>query len=304
MNIIETLRFFRLKLKLAQREMMSEYTDPSTYSKIESGKRALKINELEEILNQTSINVEEFFSFTTFDKEQQDFREYFYYCGAHIENKSTKQKLLSYFFSLTNKENKTLRELSNYIAIKNYFHAHWEEVDPITSKEVNDIFEDLLIKPFYLQYDYVITANLSRFFTAKQADLLVARMFPIKYEEQRDFTTKKFAYNILINIISLKLYSQDYDGAEKYIRLAKKQDKQSENYSFKLNLQYLSNLLNYIREGEPVYMERVYDFIHLLENTGDTLQAAQVKKEVKILTHERDGEKLLNSYSVGLLKET
>lgn len=304
MNIIETLRFFRLKLKLTQREMMSKYTDPSTYSKIESGKRSLKVNELEEILGQTSINVEEFFSFTTFDKEQQDFREYFYYCGAHLENKSTKQKLLTYFVSLNNKEEKTLRELSNYIAIKNYFHAHWEEVDPITPQEVNNIFEDLLKKPFYLQYDYVITANLSRFFNAKQADLLVARMFPIKYEEQRDFTTKKFAYNILINLISLKLYAKDYDGAEKYIRLAKKQDKQSENYSFKLNLQYLSNLLNYIREGEPVYMERVYDFIHLLENTGDTLQADQVKKEVKILTHERDGEKLLNSYSVGLLKET
>ncbi|MFD1899914.1 hypothetical protein GQR36_07315 [Enterococcus termitis] len=108
----------------------------------------------------------------------------------------------------------------------------------------------------------------------------------------------------MINLISLKLYAQDYEGAEKYIKLAKKQDKQSENYSFKLNLQYLSNLLNYIIEGEPTYMERIYDFIHLLENTGDTLQAEQVKKEVKILTHEKDGEKLLNSYSVGLLKET
>ncbi|MFD2305960.1 helix-turn-helix domain-containing protein [Enterococcus termitis] len=304
MNIIETLRFFRLKLKLTQREMMSDYTDPSTYSKIESGKRSLKVTELEEILGQVSINTEEFFSFTTFNKEQQDFREYFYYCGAHLENQTTKQKLLTYFFSLKNKEKKTLRELSNYIAIKNFFYAHWEEVDQITQTEVNDIFESLLKKSFYLQYDYVITANLIRFFTAKQADLLIARLFPIKYEEQRDFTTKKFAYNILINLISLKLYAQDYEGAEKYIKLAKKQDKQSENYSFKLNLQYLSNLLNYIIEGEPTYMERIYDFIHLLENTGDTLQAEQVKKEVKILTHEKDGEKLLNSYSVGLLKET
>ncbi|OJG96647.1 hypothetical protein RV18_GL002013 [Enterococcus termitis] len=284
--------------------MMSDYTDPSTYSKIESGKRSLKVTELEEILGQVSINTEEFFSFTTFNKEQQDFREYFYYCGAHLENQTTKQKLLTYFFSLKNKEKKTLRELSNYIAIKNFFYAHWEEVDQITQTEVNDIFESLLKKSFYLQYDYVITANLIRFFTAKQADLLIARLFPIKYEEQRDFTTKKFAYNILINLISLKLYAQDYEGAEKYIKLAKKQDKQSENYSFKLNLQYLSNLLNYIIEGEPTYMERIYDFIHLLENTGDTLQAEQVKKEVKILTHEKDGEKLLNSYSVGLLKET
>nr|OUZ35790.1 hypothetical protein A5889_001266 [Enterococcus sp. 9D6_DIV0238] len=129
-------------------------------------------------------------------------------------------------------------------------------------------------------------------------------MFPIKFEEKRDFTTKKFAYNILINLISMRLYAKDYEGAAKYIKLAKKQDKQNENYNFKLNLQYLSNLLNYILEGEPVYMERVYDFIHLLENAGDTLQAEQVKKEVKLLTHERDSEKMLKKYSVGLFKET
>ncbi|MBO0422245.1 transcriptional regulator [Enterococcus plantarum] len=304
MNIIETLRFFRLKLKLTQREMMSEYTDPSTYSKIESGKRSLKVNELEEILNQTSISVDEFFSFTTFDKRQQDFREIFYYCGAHLENKSTKQKLLNYYFSLEANNKKTLRELSNYIGIKNFFNAHWEEVDSVTSEEITNIFEDLLNKSFYLQYDYIITANLARFFNAKQSDLLLARMFPIKYEEQRDFTTKKFAHNILINLISMRLYAKDYESAEKYIKLAKKQDKQNENYSFKLNLQYLTNLLNYIIEGEPVYMERVYDFIHLLENTGDTLQAEQVKKEVKMLIHERDSEKMLNNYAVGLLKES
>ncbi|OJG90201.1 hypothetical protein RV15_GL001465 [Enterococcus silesiacus] len=284
--------------------MMSEFTDPSTYSKIESGKRALKVNELEEILNQTSISVDEFFSFTTFDKQQQDFRETFYYCGAHLENKSTKQKLLNYYYSLKDKDKKTLRELSNYIGIKNFFNAHWEEVDPVTFEEITDIFQDLMNKSFYIQYDYIITANLTRFFNTKQADLVLARMFPIKYEEQRDFTTKKFAYNILINLISKRLYEKDYESAKKYIKLAKKQDKQNENYSFKLNLQYLTNLLNYIIEGELVYIERVYDFIHLLENTGDTLQAEQVKKEVKILIHEKDSEKMLQSYAVGLLKES
>ncbi|MGX7245263.1 helix-turn-helix domain-containing protein [Enterococcus quebecensis] len=304
MNIIDTLRFFRLKLKLTQKEMMPEYIDPSTYSKIESERRALKINELEEILSHISVNSEEFFRFATFDKEQQDFRKYFYYCANHLENKSTKQKLLSYYFSLKNKEEKTLRELSNYIAIKNFFHDHWDEVEELTQKEIASTLDGLLNKSFYLQYDYAITNNLIRFFNAKEADLLITKMFPIKYEEQRDFTTKKFAHSILINLITLKLYAKDYEGAEKYIRLAKKQDKQNENYNFKLNLQYLTNLLNYLLEGEPVYMERVYDFIHLLENAGDVTHATNVKKEVKMLTHERDSENLLNNYTIGLLKES
>ncbi|OJG71317.1 hypothetical protein RV12_GL001579 [Enterococcus quebecensis] len=293
-----------MKLKLTQKEMMPEYIDPSTYSKIESERRALKINELEEILSHISVNSEEFFRFATFDKEQQDFRKYFYYCANHLENKSTKQKLLSYYFSLKNKEEKTLRELSNYIAIKNFFHDHWDEVEELTQKEIASTLDGLLNKSFYLQYDYAITNNLIRFFNAKEADLLITKMFPIKYEEQRDFTTKKFAHSILINLITLKLYAKDYEGAEKYIRLAKKQDKQNENYNFKLNLQYLTNLLNYLLEGEPVYMERVYDFIHLLENAGDVTHATNVKKEVKMLTHERDSENLLNNYTIGLLKES
>ncbi len=303
MNIIDTLRFFRLKLKLTQKEMMPEYTDPSTYSKIESERRALKVSELEEILSHISVNTEEFFNFATFDKEQQDFRKYFYYCANHLENKSTKQKLMNYYTTLKNKQDKSLRELSNFIAIKNFFSSYWDEVDEISREEINNTLEELLNKSFYLQYDYVITNNLIRFFDTKQADLLLSKMFPIKYEDQRDFTTKKFAHSILINLISLKLYAKDYDGAEKYIKLARKQDKLNENYNFKLNLQYLDNLLNYLLDGEPIYMERVYDFIHLLENAGDITHADNVKKEVKMLTHERDSDKMLKSYTVGLLKE-
>lgn len=304
MNIIDTLRFFRKKLDLTQKEMMPGYSDPSTYSKIESKSRSLKVIELEEILSHISINAEEFFSFATFDKEQQFFRKYYYYCATHLENKSTKSKLLSYYYSIKSKNKKTLRELSNYIAIKNFFFAHWDEVDELFPDEITSAFNDLLAKSFYLQYDYIITNNIVRFLNAKQADLLISRMFPIKYEEQRDFTTKKFAHNILINLISLNLYAKDYTGAEKYIKLAKKQDKLNENYSFKLNLQYLTNLLNYLLEGEPVYMERVYDFIHLLENAGDTTHAQGVKKEVKMLTHERDSQKMMNSYSVSILKNS
>ncbi|MFK4565506.1 helix-turn-helix domain-containing protein [Enterococcus sp. UD-01] len=303
MNIVDTLRFFRQKLKLRQKDMMAEYADPSTYSKIENGTRSLKVNELEEILSHTSINPEEFFGFTSFDKEQQYFREYYYYCGAHLENKTTKNKLLTYYDSLKNKKTRTLRENSNYLAIKNFFYAHWSEVEPITEQEIADAYDSLLNKSFYLQYDYIITANLIRFFTQKQIDQLLSRMFPIKYENQRDFTTKKFACTILTNLISLCLYAQDYEGAAKYISLAKKQDKRNENYNFKLNLHYLTNLLNYLVDGELIYIERVYNFIQLLENTGDTLQAELVKKEVKLLTYKKNEQQALENYTIGLLKE-
>lgn len=73
---------------------------------------------------------------------------------------------------------------------------------------------------------------------------------PIELEEFRDSTTKKFAYNVLLNLISIHLHNSDYERAYKYIELAKKQDKEATNYSFRMNLKYLENLTNYLTKVE------------------------------------------------------
>lgn len=83
------------------------------------------------------------------------------------------------------------------------------------------------------------------------------KAYPIELEEFRDSTTKKFAYNVLLNLISIHLHNSDYERAYKYIELAKKQDKGATNYSFRMNLKYRENLTNYLTKGETKYMKQV-----------------------------------------------
>lgn len=303
MNIGDTLRFFRTQSNFTQKEMLANHSDPSIYSRIETNKRPARFEELRDILNKLSIEPEEFFSFTSSDKEQEEFKKLFYYCAKHLENVTKKKTLLFYYNKLYNNPNKSLRELSNYVAIKNYFFDHWEEIDEVTLEELDYIFNYLINKNFYFQYDFILISNLMSHFSAKQADLLISRAIPIAYEDKRDSLTKKFAYNALINLISIRLHDKDYDRAAKYIRLAKKQDKLNNDYDYRMNLQYLSNLLSYLEKGEPIYMEHIHNFIHILEDIGDYSHANNIKKELKILTHDTINATNSRRYPVALLKK-
>ncbi|WP_206912196.1 hypothetical protein IGL98_001314 [Enterococcus sp. DIV0840] len=301
MNIGETLRFFRKKLHLTQKEMLDNHLDPSSYSRIEHGKQIIRIDMLAEVLKKLSLSPEEFFSRVSLDAEQKKFRELFYYCAEHLDNQTTKQKLIDYYLKLA-KFQHNLKEFSNYIVIKVYFSQFWKEIDSITDEEVQEIFDYLLKKDYYQQYDYLILANTIRFFSTKQQDLVLFRALPIVDESLRDPLTINFAYNMLTNLISSRIHDKDYDGAKKYLAIAKKQDKAGKNYNFRMTLQYLNNLLEYLVTGEHQYMEYIYDFIKLLENIGDIQQADTLKKEVTYLTHSNFASIGKNDFPNGLFK--
>lgn len=284
MNIGETLRFFRKKLHLTQKEMLDNHLDPSSYSRIEHGKQIIRIDTLAEVLKKLSLSPEEFFARISLDEDQKKFKALFYYCAEHLDNQSMKQKLVDYYLKLA-KFQHNLKELSNYIVIKVYFSQFWSEIDPITDKEIQEIVKYLLKKDYYQQFDYLIISNTIRFFSTKQQDLVLSRAIPISDEDLRDSTTLNFAYNMLTNVISSRIHERDYEGAAKYLSIAKKQDKKGKNYNFRMNLQYLNNLLEYLVTGEYHYMEYLYDFIKLIENIGDLQQAETLKKEVTYLTH-------------------
>ena len=303
MNIGDTLRFFRTQSNFTQKEMLPNNSDPSTYSRIENNKRPARLTDIQDILDKLSINPEEFFSFSSIDEKQEEFRNLYYYCGAHLDNHSKKKKLVLYYEELSNNPNKNLREVSNYVAIKNFFYEYWVEIDDITVEETNMLFDYLIKKKIYFHYDYILISNLMSHFNVKQADLIIARAIPINIEEKRDHLTKKFAYNALINLISIRLHDKDYERAGRYIRLAKKQDKLNNNYSYRMNLQYLSNLLSYLEKGEPIYMEHIYDFIHILEDIGDYAHASNIKKELKSLTHYTGANENHRRYPTALIKE-
>lgn len=125
MNIGETLKFIRKNKKHSQREISKGYLDRTTYSRIESDERSVRVNDLQGVLNRMSINVHEFFSLARFDIEQQQFRVLFNDCSERPKDEKMKKQLLAYYKKLTIKPVKNLRELSNHLAIKSGFHEQW-----------------------------------------------------------------------------------------------------------------------------------------------------------------------------------
>ncbi|MFD1901293.1 hypothetical protein GQR36_17180 [Enterococcus termitis] len=198
---------------------------------------------------------------------------------------------------------KTIKDLSNYYAIKSYFHKFWDEVEEISNEEIDIIYNQLSQAKYFFGFEYKLLCNTISFFSKEQAKILIQKAYPIENESIRDYTTKKFAYNTLINLISITLHQKDYDLTKKYISIAKKSDKTNTNYSFRMNLKYLENLTNWIETGEPKYMQQITNFISILEDIGDFEHANNVKVEVKELTHHKDKDTKA-PYAVGLIKES
>ncbi|MBM7688412.1 transcriptional regulator [Enterococcus ureilyticus] len=303
MNLGDTLRFIRTKKDIKQKEMLPNHQDSSTYSRIENNQRFVKLNDLATILKQLNIQSEEFFSLTSLDDHQETFNYLYYYCGNHPNNKASKKKLLDIYYQIDSKTYRNIQEISNYYAIKCYFHTIWEEVSSITLDEINVIYSTLSNTKYYFCFEYKLLSNLISFFNPQQTKILIQKAYPIKDEDNRDYTTKKFAYNTLINAITVTLYNKDYDSTRKYIKIAKTLDKSNSNYSYRMNLKYLENLTDWLLTGEIKYMQQINNFITILSDIGDTTHANNIKQEVKELTHSKDSnENVL--YAIGLIKES
>lgn len=302
----ELLKVIRKNKGLAQKDVTTRYIDRSAYSRLETGSRDMKLGELREILEKLSVNGSEFVPLTSIDKDQNYFREIYYYCAKHPNNKATKKKLLNYFEKLVKIGKMSYRQFCNYLSIKVYFQNHWEEIEGISDSEVMQVYNILSKKSYYYQYDYIMLTNLMLYFSKKQADLLIMKAIPIKDEEKRDYTTKNFAYNSILNLITIRIYDSDFESAEKYIKLAKKQDKNSRNYNYRINLEYLENLYKFLVSGEPVAYNNMLTLIETFKVIGDYEHSEQLNIELKMLTQHKVISNFKNGkpeFPVGIIKE-
>ncbi|MBP1047542.1 helix-turn-helix transcriptional regulator [Enterococcus sp. BWM-S5] len=306
MNIGETLKFIRKSKRHTQREISKGYLDRTTYSRIESDERSVRLNDLQSVLNKMSVNVHEFFSFAMFDLDQQQFRELFKHCGEHLKDEKTKKQLIAYYKKLAVKPTKDLRELSNQLAIKNYFHDHWEEIPSISESDSELIYRMLVKKDYYFQYDYILLANLIPYFTEKQADLLIKKAIPVKDEEKRDELTRNSAFNALLNLIHVRLFEGKLMLVKKYLKLAKKQQSALRNSSYKLDLYYFDCLFKFLLTKDPKAFEKTQLFIKVTEDIGEQDKAELMRRELALLTEkgeEDSSNESKSSFPIYLIKE-
>lgn len=304
MNIAETLKFFRQKKKLSQAEAKPKDMSQPAYSTIERNERSISMNELQEFLDNTSISPSEFFSFSDFDKNQNEFRKVFYDLSNSLSTDAeaeNKKALLEYyrFFNETKWTNQ--RHLANYIVIKHFFSAYLTEIDRLNSIELDLIFDNLNNRESYFYYDYQVLSNVICYLHPAKAEVIINKMIPLSYINQRDTATVSQAYAALNNIISVSIYANMFNQAKRYLKLSKKSDIGVNEYKFKLDLIYLENLLHYLETGQSKYLTKIDEYKDILKKIGATHHLEQVETDIKLLTFEKNPQKLLDQYNVSLM---
>lgn len=304
MKIGGTLKVIRKNKKLSQQDLSTTYMDRTAFSRVERDERSIRVRDLLDILNILSVDLNEFFSLS---KESNDlFRELFYYCSDNLDDQKSKKRLLAYYKTNNEKTEKNLKELSNHLAIKNCFCQHWEEVPSIEKEEIQDVVKLLKEKKYYYQYDYVILLNTIAYFEKADADFIFKKSFPLSDESRRDYTTKNAAYNALLNLINIRIYDGDLKLAKKYLTFAKKQGNFKRNYSYKLELNYFENIIDFLSTGKVDSYNRILTFIDIYDYMGDHERSKQMRTEMEMLTKNHFIETFIDGkpqFPIGIIKE-
>lgn len=131
----------------------------------------------------------------------------------------------------------------------------------------------------------------------------MAKIFPPQQQNQSVKFRNKLIDPILLNVITTRVYEKDFEGTKKYILIAKKHAKKRNDFYFKVNLNYMENLLNYLTTGEYRYLQQIQEYIHLLKNIGDTNVAQVIEKEIKLVVHSILDDSSKNNLPSLLLRE-
>ena len=283
------LKKFRKNNNQVQEDVYRNTLSKSSYSRIETDTQPLFVQSLSGELNNLSISGEEFLIYSNIDNEQNHFLKLFNDCQNNLNSSACKEKLLAYYSSLKQKDAMTLREKSNYITIKCSFANLWTEIDRVAIDEVADYYYHLKNRQVYTQYDYSLFRNMTLYFTDTQVKELVYKMFPLSNENKSNVIVLNYVSHIFQNLITFRIYERDFDSAIKYLELAQIQKIEKTNYYYWLNINYLEELIAFVKEGNFNSFDKIRHYINVIEDLGHEEQAVMLKNEV---TRLMNGEKI------------
>ena len=284
MEFFKTLKFMREKRNIPQNKMLNS-KDSSQYSRIESGKAQLKLSTLLELTKKLGVSLTEFIQFSNVDQHSYQFAKEINYCIDNPDLTYEKQQLLIKYKQLdqTHLSQMTLEDIAYYYTIKAMLSIHWNEVKAPTTEEIENIFQQLIEKDFYSQYDYMLALNLIPYFKKIQIDTIAARMYPLEYPDKRTEKTKNYSSLLITNIISCLTYEMDYEAALKYVNIAQETSNLRDNYYFHLNILYHKNILLRFLENDTKYIEKAREVIQIMIDIGDKKTAKQFLDELNNL---------------------
>ena len=283
MDFYEALSFIRRRLNISQGDML-ENTTHSTYSRIESGKRQIKIDTLGLIAKKFGMNFKELLEFSNFDSDYEQFIEIFRDCAQDPDDENNKKKLLEKFFPTKKIDQMNNDELTCYLAIKGHMGTKWLDIGPPTPNDLKFAVKYLTQKSFFTQKDYQIAMNVINHLTLKDRIRIVEKMYPVILPEKRTASLKRYANHMITNLITSCIYELEYETALKYITIAENTMDFSVDYYLRLNILYHKNVvLRYLKQ-DTIYITRAREIIQIMYAISDPSTAAQFEKELNELT--------------------
>lgn len=285
MLINDSIRFFRKNNKQTQKEITS--ASNASISRFEKNKQSIDLKEFIAVLDKLSVTPEEVFLFSTINNEQQKYEDLYTYCSKHLENQQKKQQLLTYYSKLQKKYDLTLREFSNVISIKFFFSKHWIEIEQISEKDLKKGYEHLINRNYYTHYDYCLLLKICTLLDYNKANNLIRKAIPIKDLDKRTDSTKFYAYNTLRNMITTRLYDGDLYNAQKFVNYAKLQFKHSNDYKFKLHIQFLEYLVLYVEKNDLDIYTKIITILKIVQDMDDIAEYTSMRNDIDIILEKK-----------------
>ena len=129
MDVLEALKYFRKKKKIAQKDVLPK-KGKQTYRRIEIGEAKLSYEDLMTALQSLGITFNEFFHMVseTRSTASSKIMHQIECCQMGVNNTSEKKNLIHYFYQLERNPQKNAVEMSIYTDIKLTFSNDWEEI--------------------------------------------------------------------------------------------------------------------------------------------------------------------------------
>lgn len=302
MNIFESMSFIRKRLNISQGDMLSNTTH-STYSRIESGKRQIKLETLLEIADRFGMNHEELFQFFDMDNEYQQFIDIFRTFADDTDDETNKEKLLTNFFPKKDLEKMDSYELTYYFSIKGHLGSILSDIGTPTAEDQKFIVKYLTTKSFYTQKDYQIGMNIITHLPLKERIKIMDKMYPVILPEKRTPSLKRYANHMMTNLISICIYKLEYETAMKYIEIAENTMDFSIDYYLRLNILYHKNVVLRFLKQDTVYITQAREIIKLMYAIGDPQTAKQFETDLNKLTDNPKEYQNNNNYPRTVVRE-
>ncbi|MBP2098047.1 helix-turn-helix domain-containing protein [Enterococcus rivorum] len=288
MNIIQAIRYLRKQKNIKQKEMLQSKRDYQTYNRIETEQRKLNLTELIEISNKLDMPIEELLSYCDYSKLKLIDKNFVLCTKLNIATDNDFKQLIDNYQYLKSINFKSTGELALYYDIKAVFTSKFPEIEEISKLDLHIIYRTVFNTNYFTYYDYRLVANTIILMDTKKGTKLINKLFPLEDRDMGNDKTLLVASRLIINFISGLINNRKFAEAKQYIQFAKNLAIDPTNYFFHFTIYYYENLILHFQTQKLKYLNKVYEYILLLEKTGHKEFAQSLELEIQKLIYSDD----------------